>query len=139
MLARAERGEKELNLVVKADVAGSLEALADEVARLPQEQVQVDVIRDGVGGISESDVMLAAASQAVVIGFNVRPVGNAAQVADREGVEIRTYSVIYNIVRTCATPWRACSSPRRSRRPWAPSRSGPRSRPPASAPSPART
>jgi translation initiation factor IF-2 len=98
VLARAERGEKELNLVVKADVAGSLEALADEVARLPQEQVQVDVIRDGVGGISESDVMLAAASQAVVIGFNVRPVGNAAQVADREGVEIRTYSVIYNIV-----------------------------------------
>ena len=89
---------KELNLVVKADVAGSLEALADEVARLPQEQVQVDVIRDGVGGISESDVMLAAASDAVVIGFNVRPVGNAAQVADREGVEIRNYSVIYNIV-----------------------------------------
>ena len=98
VLARAERGEKELNLVVKADVAGSLEALADEVARLPQEQVQVDVIRDGVGGISESDVMLAAASDAVVIGFNVRPVGNAAQVADREGVEIRHYSVIYNIV-----------------------------------------
>jgi translation initiation factor IF-2 len=98
VLARAERGEKELNLVVKADVAGSLEALADEVARLPQEQVQVDVIRDGVGGISESDVMLAAASEAVVIGFNVRPVGNAAQVADREGVEIRTYSVIYNII-----------------------------------------
>ena len=98
VLARAERGEKELNLVVKADVAGSLEALADEVARLPQEQVQVDVIRDGVGGITESDVMLAAASDAVVIGFNVRPVGNAAQVADREGVEIRNYSVIYNIV-----------------------------------------
>jgi translation initiation factor IF-2 len=98
VLARAERGEKELNLVVKADVAGSLEALADEIARLPHEQVTVNVIRDGVGGISESDVMLAAASDAVVIGFNVRPVGNAAQVADQEGVEIRTYSVIYNIV-----------------------------------------
>ena len=98
VLARAERGEKEFNLVVKADVAGSLEALADEVARLPQEQVAVDIIRDGVGGISESDVMLAAASDAVVIGFNVRPVGNAAQVADREGVEIRTYSVIYKIL-----------------------------------------
>ena len=79
-------------------MAGSLEALADEIARLPQEQVQVDVIRDGVGGITESDVMLAAASEGVIIGFNVRPVGNAAQVADREGVEIRTYSVIYNIV-----------------------------------------
>jgi translation initiation factor IF-2 len=98
VLARAERGEKELNLVLKADVAGSLEALADEIARLPQEQVQVNVIREGVGGIAESDVMLAAASDGVIIGFNVRPVGNAAQVAEREGVEIRTYSVIYNIV-----------------------------------------
>jgi translation initiation factor IF-2 len=98
VLARAERGEKELNLVLKADVAGSLEALADEIVRLPQEQVQVNIIREGVGGIAESDVMLAAASDGVIIGFNVRPVGNAAQVAEREGVEIRTYSVIYNIV-----------------------------------------
>ena len=98
VLARAERGEKELNLVLKADVAGSLEALADEIVRLPQDQVQVNIIREGVGGIAESDVMLAAASDGVIIGFNVRPVGNAAQVADREGVEIRTYSVIYNIV-----------------------------------------
>jgi translation initiation factor IF-2 len=98
VLARAERGEKELNLVLKADVAGSLEALADEIARLPHEQVTVNVIRDGVGGITESDVMLASASDAVVIGFNVRPVGSAAQVAEQEGVEIRTYSVIYNIV-----------------------------------------
>jgi translation initiation factor IF-2 len=98
VLARAERGEKELNLVLKADVAGSLEALADEIVRLPQEQVQVNIIREGVGGIAESDVMLAAASDGIIIGFNVRPVGNAAQVADREGVEIRTYSVIYNIV-----------------------------------------
>jgi translation initiation factor IF-2 len=98
VLARAERGDQELNLIVKADVAGSLEALADEIAKLPQTQVQVNVIRDGVGGISESDVMLASASDAVVIGFNVRPVGNAAQVADVEGVEIRTYSVIYKIL-----------------------------------------
>jgi translation initiation factor IF-2 len=98
VLARAERGEKELNLVVKADVAGSLEALADEIARLPHEQVTVNAIRDGVGGITESDVMLASASDAVVIGFNVRPVGNAAQVAEQEGVEIRTYSVIYKII-----------------------------------------
>ena len=98
VLARAERGEQELNLVVKSDVAGSLEALADEIARLPQQQVTVNIIRDGVGGITESDVMLAAASEAVIIGFNVRPVGNAAQVADREGVEIRAYSVIYKIV-----------------------------------------
>jgi translation initiation factor IF-2 len=98
VLARAERGEKELNLVIKADVAGSLEALADEIARLPYEQVTVNIIRDGVGGITESDVMLASASDAVVIGFNVRPVGNAAQLADQEGVEIRTYSVIYQII-----------------------------------------
>jgi translation initiation factor IF-2 len=98
VLARAARGEKELNLVLKADVAGSLEALADEIVRLPQDQVQVNIIREGVGGIAESDVMLASASDGVVIGFNVRPVGSAAQVADREGVEIRTYSVIYNIV-----------------------------------------
>src|SRR5204862_2513204 len=92
VLARAERGEQELNLVVKADVAGSLEALGDEIARLPQDRVMVNIIRDGVGGITESDVMLAAASDAVIIGFSVRPVGNAAQVADQEGVEIRTYS-----------------------------------------------
>jgi len=98
VLARAERGEKELNLVLKADVAGSLEALADEIVRLPQDKVQVNIIREGVGGIAESDVMLASASDAVVIGFNVRPVGGAAQVADQEGVEIRTYSVIYKIV-----------------------------------------
>jgi translation initiation factor IF-2 len=98
VLARAERGEKELNLVLKADVAGSLEALADEIVRLPQDQVQVNIIREGVGGIAESDVMLASASDGVIIGFNVRPVGNAAQVAEQEGVEIRTYSVIYKIV-----------------------------------------
>jgi translation initiation factor IF-2 len=98
VLARAERGEQQLNLVVKADVAGSLEALADQIARLPHEDVSVNVIHEGVGGISESDVMLAAASDAVVIGFNVRPVQNARQVAEREGVEIRTYSVIYKVV-----------------------------------------
>jgi translation initiation factor IF-2 len=86
---------KELALVLKADVSGSLEAFEDEIAKLPQTDVQVQVISSGVGGITESDVNLAAASDAVVIGFNVRPVGEAAQVADREGVEIRTYSVIY--------------------------------------------
>ncbi|HYZ70905.1 MAG TPA: translation initiation factor IF-2 [Thermoleophilaceae bacterium] len=99
VFARAQRGEtKELNLVVKADVAGSLEALLDEIARLPQEQVSVNVIRDGVGGINESDIMLASASDAVVVGFNVRPVQDAARVADREGVEIRTYTVIYQAI-----------------------------------------
>jgi translation initiation factor IF-2 len=86
---------QELALVLKADVSGSLEAFEDEIAKLPQTDVQVAVVRSGVGGITESDVNLAAASDAVVIGFNVRPVGEAAAVADREGVEIRTYSVIY--------------------------------------------
>ena len=99
VMARAQKGElKELNLIVKADVAGSLEALADEIAKLPQEEVAVNLIHTAVGGINESDVMLASASDAVVIGFNVRPVGDARQVADREGVEIRGYSVIYKVV-----------------------------------------
>jgi translation initiation factor IF-2 len=99
VMARVQKGEAaELNLVVKADVAGSLEALADEIAKLPQEQVSVNLIHDAVGGINESDVMLASASEAIVIGFNVRPVGEARQVADREAVEIRTYSVIYKVI-----------------------------------------
>jgi translation initiation factor IF-2 len=99
VFTRAKSGTlKELNLVVKADVAGSLEAIEDEIAKLPQTEVYAQVIHRGVGGINESDVMLAAASDAVVLGFNVRPVGDANAVADREGVEIRTYSVIYRAV-----------------------------------------
>ena len=95
----ARGGEvQELDLVLKADVSGSLEAFEDEIAKLPQAEVQVQVVRSGVGGITESDVNLAAASDAVVLGFNVRPVGEAAQLADREGVEIRTYSVIYRAI-----------------------------------------
>jgi translation initiation factor IF-2 len=96
-LAREGR-VKELNLVLKADVSGSLEAVEDEIARLPQEEVAVNVIHRGVGGINESDVMLAAASEGVVLGFNVRPVGDARAAADREGVEIRGYSVIYKAI-----------------------------------------
>src|SRR4051794_12681077 len=88
----------ELALVLKADVSGSLEAFEDEIAKLPQDEVQVTVVRSGVGGITESDVNLAAASDAVVLGFNVRPVGEAAALADREGVEIRSYSVIYRAI-----------------------------------------
>jgi translation initiation factor IF-2 len=91
-------GVQELNLVLKADVSGSLEAVQDEIAKLPQQEVVVSIISSGVGGITESDVNLAAASDAVVLGFNVRPVGDARQLADREGVEIRTYSVIYRAI-----------------------------------------
>ena len=91
-------GVQELNLVLKADVAGSLEAIEDEIAKLPQEEVSVNVIRGAVGGVSESDVMLAAASDAIILAFNVRPVGDARSVAEREGVEIRHYSVIYRAI-----------------------------------------
>src|ERR1041384_5169401 len=89
---------KELSLVLKADVSGSLEAFEDEIAKLPQEEVQVSLVLAGVGGITESDINLAAASEAIVMGFNVRPVGDARALADREGVEIRTYSVIYRAI-----------------------------------------
>jgi translation initiation factor IF-2 len=91
-------GLQELNLVIKADVAGSLEAIEDEIAKLPQDEVSVNVIRGAVGGVTESDVMLASASDAVVMAFNVRPVGEARAVAEREGVEIRHYSVIYRAI-----------------------------------------
>jgi len=87
---------KDLNLVLKADVSGSLEAFEDEIAKLPQDEISVNIIHRGVGGINESDVMLAAASDAIILGFNVRPVGDARAASDREGVEIRGYSVIYN-------------------------------------------
>jgi translation initiation factor IF-2 len=93
-----EGAVKELGLVVKADVAGSLEAIEDEIAKLPQQEVNVNIIHRGVGGINESDVMLAAASRGLVLAFNVRPVGEARQVAEREGVEIRSYSVIYRAI-----------------------------------------
>jgi translation initiation factor IF-2 len=89
---------KELSLVVKADVAGSLEAIEDEIAKLPQQEVAVNIIHRGVGGINESDVMLASASEGVVLAFNVRPVGDARQIAEREGVEIRSYAVIYRAI-----------------------------------------
>ncbi len=95
----AQEGQvKELGLVVKADVAGSLEAIEDEIAKLPQNEVAVNIIHRGVGGINESDVMLAAASNGVILAFNVQPVQDARQLADREGVEIRSYSVIYKAI-----------------------------------------
>jgi translation initiation factor IF-2 len=93
-----KEGLQELNLVIKSDVAGSLEAIEDEIAKLPQEEVSINVIRGAVGGVTESDVMLAAASDAVILAFGVRPVGDARAAAEREGVEIRTYSVIYRAI-----------------------------------------
>jgi translation initiation factor IF-2 len=98
VFARVQEGDiKELNIVLKADVAGSLEALQDEIAKVPQERVSINVIHSQTGGINESDVMLAAASEAIIIGFNVRPLVDARRAAAREGVDVRTYSVIYKI------------------------------------------
>ena len=98
VFSRAQEGEiKELNIVLKADVAGSLEALQDEIAKVPQEQVGINIIHSQTGGINESDVMLAAASDAIIIGFNVRPLIDARRAAEREGVDVRTYSVIYKV------------------------------------------
>jgi translation initiation factor IF-2 len=95
---KAKQGElKELNIVLKSDVAGSLEALQDEIAKVPQEQVAVNVIHAQTGGINESDIMLASASDAIVIGFNVRPLAEAQRAAASEGVDVRTYTVIYKV------------------------------------------
>jgi translation initiation factor IF-2 len=87
----------ELNIIVKADVQGSLEAVQGELAKIKHPEVGVNVIHTGIGGITESDIMLASASSAIVIGFNVRPNAEARAVAGREGVDIRTYRVIYKL------------------------------------------
>ncbi|MBQ7222836.1 MAG: translation initiation factor IF-2 [Bacteroidales bacterium] len=89
---------KELNIVLKADVDGSIEALADSLIKLSTEEVNVNVIHKAVGAISESDVMLAIASNAIIIGFQVRPSMGARKLADKEGIEIRLYSVIYDAI-----------------------------------------
>ena len=88
----------ELNVIVKGDVDGSVEALSDSLIKLSTEQIQVNVIHKGVGQISESDVSLAAASDAIIVGFQVRPSGNAAKLAEQEGVDIRKYSIIYDAI-----------------------------------------
>jgi translation initiation factor IF-2 len=93
----AEGGIKELPIIIKADVQGSSEVLADTLAKLSDERVKIRIIHIGVGAINESDVLLATASNAIIIGFNVRPDRNAADVAEREHVEIRLHSIIYNV------------------------------------------
>lgn len=89
---------KELNIIVKADVDGSVEALSDSLLKLSTEEVQVNVIHKSVGAISESDVMLASASNAVIVGFNVRPTAQARKMADNEKIDIRLYSIIYTAI-----------------------------------------
>jgi translation initiation factor IF-2 len=93
----AEGGVKELPIIVKADVQGSAEVLADTLTKQSDEKVKIRIIRSGVGAINESDVLLASASNAIIIGFNVRPDRNASDVAEREAVDIRLHSVIYNV------------------------------------------
>ena len=89
---------KELNIILKGDVDGSVEALTDSFQKLSTEEIQVNIIHKGVGAITESDVLLATASDAIIVGFNVRPQGNARSVADREEVDIRFYSIIYDAI-----------------------------------------
>jgi translation initiation factor IF-2 len=92
-----EGAVQDLNLVLKGDVVGSVEAAISELSKIQHAEVRVNVIHQGVGGITENDIMLASASKAMVVGFNVRPNAEARQLADREGVEIRTYRVIYQL------------------------------------------
>ena len=89
---------KELNIILKGDVDGSVEALTDSFQKLSTEEIQVNILHKGVGAITESDVLLATASDAIIVGFNVRPQGNARLIADREEVDIRTYSIIYDAI-----------------------------------------
>jgi translation initiation factor IF-2 len=89
---------KELNIILKGDVDGSVEALSDSFQKLSTDEIQVNIIHKGVGSITESDVLLASASDAIIIGFNVRPMGNAREVADKEEIDIRTYSIIYDAI-----------------------------------------
>jgi len=92
-------GVQDLNIVIKGDVQGSVEAIVGELAKIDHSEVRVNVIHTGVGGITENDVNLAAASNAMVVGFNVRPSAEARQLADRQGIEIRQYRVIYELTR----------------------------------------
>lgn len=89
---------KQLNLIIKGDVDGSVEALSDSLQKLSTEEIAVSIVLKGVGAITESDVLLATASDAILVGFNVRPSVQAARLAENEGVEIKTYSIIYNVI-----------------------------------------
>jgi translation initiation factor IF-2 len=97
LFSRLQEGQQELNLVIKGDVQGSVEAVVGELAKIQHPEVRVNVVHQGVGGITEGDIMLASASHGMVVGFNVRPNAEARALAEREGVEIRPYRVIYQL------------------------------------------
>lgn len=108
---RALGNFQELNVIIKGDVDGSIEALSDSLIRLSTEEIQVNVIHKGVGAISESDVVLASASSAIIIGFQVRPMQAAKRKAEAEGVEIRTYSIIYDTIEDIKSAMEGMLSP----------------------------
>ena len=132
-----EGAVQDLNIVLKGDVQGSVEALVSELAKIQHSEVRVNVIHTGVGGITENDVNLASASDALVIGFNVRPSAEARQLAEREGVDIRTYRVIYQLTEDIQQALVGMLSPIKKRRRSARPRSARCSRSRGSAPSPA--
>ena len=89
---------KELNIILKGDVDGSVEAITDSLQKLSTDEIEVKIIHKGVGAITESDILLASASDAIVIGFNVRPISNARNLAEKEEIDIRSYSIIYDAI-----------------------------------------
>jgi len=127
----------DLNLVVKADVQGSLEALSDALLKIQHPEVKVRVIHSGVGGINENDVMLASASSAIIIGFNVRPSPAATSLAESEGVDVRTYRVIYKVTEDITAALVGMLKPTSKKSFWGRPKCVPPSRRPSSAPSPA--
>ena len=102
---------KELNIILKGDVDGSVEALTDSFQKLSTEEIQVSIIHKGVGAITESDVLLASASNAIIVGFNVRPMSNARALAEKEEIDIRTYSIIYDAINDLKSAMEGMLSP----------------------------
>ena len=111
-----QAGVKELPLILKGDVTGSVEVLADSLQKMSTEKVRIKVMHTGVGAITESDILLASASNAIVIGFNVRPERKAAELAEQDGVEIRLHSIIYELQDEIKQSHAGTCSSRRSRR-----------------------
>lgn len=113
LFERIKEGEiKDLNLIVKADVQGSLEALRESLAKIDQKEVRINIVHEGVGGIRETDVMLAAASNAIIVGFNVRPDAKAREMAEKEQVDMRLYNVIYQAVEDIEAARKGMLAPR---------------------------
>jgi translation initiation factor IF-2 len=113
LFSQIEQGEiKELPIIVKADVQGSVEAVKQSLEKLSNEEVRVKVIHGGVGAVSESDVMLASASNAIIVGFNVRPNPVAVETAKRDGVDIRLYRIIYDAIDEISTAMKGMLAPK---------------------------